>query len=114
LMLSILPNPAAWAWGYRSVVPLLKATADGSGPYRTTVPGQPLNLLFERFQRYRNPLAAEIHGALAQRFTGVSMQLGVAEEQFGFRPGIGGSMSRRRAAMRNAGRAFGAELLDDR
>jgi predicted ATPase len=44
---SIRPNPAAWAWGYRSVVPLLKATADGSGPYRTTVPAQPFNLLFE-------------------------------------------------------------------
>jgi nitrate/nitrite-specific signal transduction histidine kinase len=30
----------------------------------------------------RNQLAAEIHDALAQSFTGISMQLGVAEEQF--------------------------------
>jgi Signal transduction histidine kinase len=29
----------------------------------------------------RNQLAAEIHDALAQSFTGISMQLGVAEEQ---------------------------------
>src|SRR5258708_28110876 len=45
LMLSILPNPAAWAWGCQSVVPLLNVTADGSGPYRTTVPAQPFDLL---------------------------------------------------------------------
>jgi len=31
----------------------------------------------------RNQLAAEIHDALAQSFTGISMQLGVAEEQVG-------------------------------
>src|SRR5689334_5073413 len=45
LMLSIRPNPAAWAWGYRSAVPSLKVTADGSGPYRTTVPAQRFDLL---------------------------------------------------------------------
>src|SRR5208283_6057626 len=45
LMLSILPNPTAWEWGYQSAVPLLNVTADGSGPYRTTVPAQPLDLL---------------------------------------------------------------------
>ena len=44
LMLSILPNPTAWAWGYQSVVLLLNVTADGSGPYRTTVPAQPFDL----------------------------------------------------------------------
>src|SRR5271166_7074517 len=45
LMLSILPNPTAWEWGCQSVVLLLNVTADGSGPYRTTVPAQPFNLL---------------------------------------------------------------------
>src|SRR5271166_2669363 len=45
LMLSILPNPTAWEWGYQSVVPLLNVTADGSGPYRTMVPAQPFDLL---------------------------------------------------------------------
>src|ERR1700757_3236075 len=29
-MLSIQPNLAAWAWGYRSVVPLLKVTVGGT------------------------------------------------------------------------------------
>jgi len=46
-MLSILPSQAAWAWDYRSVVLLLKVTADGYGPTRTIVPAQPFNLLFE-------------------------------------------------------------------
>jgi len=45
LMLSVPPNPTTWAWVYRSVVPLLKVTAAGFGPYRTTVPAQPFNLL---------------------------------------------------------------------
>src|ERR1700730_1329682 len=45
LMLSILPNPTAWEWGCQSVVLLSNVTADGSGPYRTTVPAQPLHLL---------------------------------------------------------------------
>jgi len=35
----------------------------------------------------RNQLAAEIHDALAQSFTGISMQLGVAEEQLAAREG---------------------------
>src|SRR5260370_37474588 len=35
----------------------------------------------------RNQLAAEIHDALAQSFTGISMQLGVAEEQLGAKEG---------------------------
>src|ERR1700730_8065751 len=45
LMLSILPNPTAWEWGCQSVVLLSNVTADGSGPYRTTVPAQPFDLL---------------------------------------------------------------------
>jgi hypothetical protein len=45
LTLSILPNLAAWEWVYRSVVPLLKVTADGSGPRRTMVPAQPFSLI---------------------------------------------------------------------
>src|SRR5271166_1960124 len=45
LMLSILPNPTAWEWGCQSVVLSLNVTADGSGPYRTTVPAQPFDLL---------------------------------------------------------------------
>src|ERR1700693_3471128 len=44
-MLSILPNPTAWEWGCQSVVLLSNVTADGSGPYRTTVPAQPFDLL---------------------------------------------------------------------
>ena len=35
----------------------------------------------------RNQLAAEIHDALAQSFTGISMQLGVAEEQIAAKEG---------------------------
>ena len=35
----------------------------------------------------RNQLAAEIHDALAQSFTGISMQLGVAEEQLAAKEG---------------------------
>ena len=45
LMLSTPPNPAAWVWGYRSVVRLLKVTADGFGLLRTTVLAQPFNSL---------------------------------------------------------------------
>jgi PAS domain-containing protein len=35
-----------WAWGYQSVVPLLKVTAGGSGPHRTTVLVRLFNLHF--------------------------------------------------------------------
>ena len=39
-------KPGGLGMGYRSVVPLLKVTADGSGPYRTMVLAQPFNLHF--------------------------------------------------------------------
>src|SRR6516162_6155538 len=51
LMLFILPSQAAWAWGYQSVVPLLKVTGGGSGPRRTTVPVRLFNLHFCNFSR---------------------------------------------------------------
>src|SRR5208282_2064995 len=60
LMLSILPNPTAWEWGYQSVVPLLNVTADGSGPYRTTVPAQPFDLLSVGELVYRFNLNSEV------------------------------------------------------
>jgi len=44
------------------------------------------NLLFVTFRIARS-LAAEIHDALAQSFTGISMQLGVAEEQLAAKEG---------------------------
>src|SRR5258707_11450086 len=50
-MLSTPPNPAAWVWGYRSAVRLLKVTAGGFGPLRTRVPAQPFNSLFKYLRK---------------------------------------------------------------
>lgn len=66
LMPFILPKTAAWAWGYRSVVRLLKVMADGSGPCRTMAPAQRFNLLFDLVsQVYRRQLSVERYLAYA-------------------------------------------------
>jgi nitrogen fixation/metabolism regulation signal transduction histidine kinase len=44
-------KPGGMGMGHRSVVRLLRVTAGGFGPLRTTVPAQPFNSLFENVRR---------------------------------------------------------------